>query len=204
MNLCQNNLEKMPMLWVWELSQLSSKRTAGEVALSPATHFARTMGQQLCAKKFEEARMPSQHALSTPDCVARVVRSMMELDPTKIWLSIDGTGVSHGSPLEALHNNVDLATGCHLFWGTKCFFLGYKIFWERYKIFFWGYKKLFMGYKIFLVDQNPTRSHKLQKNQKKIKKTRKSNFSIFSIYLYFFLFEQYFHLIFSFIFYSIC
>ena len=45
---------------------------------------ARTMAQQ-CAKKFEEECMPFQYALSTRAgaYVARVVRSMMELDPTK-------------------------------------------------------------------------------------------------------------------------
>ena len=55
---------------------------------------ARTVAQQ-CAKKFEEGCMPFQYALSTragTDCVARVVRSIMELDPTKTLLSIDGKG----------------------------------------------------------------------------------------------------------------
>ena len=76
---------------------------------------ARTMAQQ-CAKKFEEACMPFQYALSTragTDCVARVVRSMMELDPTKTLVSIDGIGafdhIKRKSMLEALHNNADLA-----------------------------------------------------------------------------------------------
>ena len=71
---------------------------------------------QPCAKKFEEACMPFQYALSTragTDCVARVVRSMMELDPTKTLVSIDGIGafdhIKRKSMLEALHNNGDLA-----------------------------------------------------------------------------------------------
>ena len=46
---------------------------------------ARTMAQQ-CSLKFERACMPFQYALSTragTDCVARVVRSLMELDPIR-------------------------------------------------------------------------------------------------------------------------
>ena len=76
---------------------------------------ARTMAQQ-CAKKFEEACMPFQYALSSragTNCVARVVRSMMELDPTKTLLSNDGMGafghITRKSMLEAFHNNADVA-----------------------------------------------------------------------------------------------
>ena len=78
---------------------------------------ARTMAQQ-CARKFEEACMPFQYALSPragTDCVARVVRSMMELDPTKTLLSIDGIGafdhITRKSMLEALLLSF-LSSGC--------------------------------------------------------------------------------------------
>ena len=76
------------MLWVWELSQLS-------VALSLATPSAEEWHAPWLNNVPEEACMPFQYALSTragTDCVARVVRSMMELVPTKTLLSIDGIG----------------------------------------------------------------------------------------------------------------
>ena len=76
---------------------------------------ARTMAQQ-CAKKSEDACMPFQHALSTragTDCVARLVKSLMELDPKKTLLSIDGIRafdhIKRKSMLEALHTNPALA-----------------------------------------------------------------------------------------------
>ena len=70
------SLGKLPMLWVWELSQHSSRIMAGSGIIIGDTFrrgVARTMAQQ-CAKKFEEACMPFQYALSTragTDCVAR-------------------------------------------------------------------------------------------------------------------------------------
>ena len=76
---------------------------------------ARTMAQQ-CALRFERACMPFQYALSTragTDCVARVVRSLMELDPRKTLLSIDGVGafdhIKRKAMMEALYTNPDLA-----------------------------------------------------------------------------------------------
>ena len=59
---------------------------------------ARTMAQQ-CALKFERVYMPFQHALSTrarTDCVACVVRSLMELDPRKTLLSTTSSGRHDG------------------------------------------------------------------------------------------------------------
>ena len=77
---------------------------------------ARTMEQQ-CALKFERACMPFQYALSTQagtDYVARVVRSLMELDPRKTLLSIDGTRafdhMKRKAMMEALHTNPELAS----------------------------------------------------------------------------------------------
>ena len=76
---------------------------------------ARTMTQQ-CAKKFEEACMLFQYALSTragTDYIARVVRSLMELDPKKTLLLIDGIGASdhikRKSMLEAFYTKPALA-----------------------------------------------------------------------------------------------
>ena len=77
---------------------------------------ARTMAQQ-CALKFERGCMPFQYALSTragTDCVARVVRSLMELDPRKTLLSIDGIRafdhIKREAMMEALHTNPELAS----------------------------------------------------------------------------------------------
>ena len=95
---------------------------------------ARALAQQ-CAMKFEEACMPFQYALSTragTDCVVRVVRSMMELDPTKTLLSIDGIGafdhIERKSMLEAVHNNSDLApllSFVRLFYGKDSTYVRY-------------------------------------------------------------------------------
>ena len=77
---------------------------------------ARTIAQQ-CALKFDRACMPFQYALSTragTDCVARVVRSLIELDPRKTLLSIDGIGafdhIKRKAMMEALHTNPELAS----------------------------------------------------------------------------------------------
>ena len=77
---------------------------------------ARTMAQQ-CALKFERACMPFQYALSTragTDCVARVVKSLTELDPRKTLLSIDGIGafdhIKRKAMMEALHTDPQLAS----------------------------------------------------------------------------------------------
>ena len=98
------------------------------------TGVTRTLAQQ-CAKKFEEACMTFQYALSTragTDCVARVVRSMIELDPTKTLLSIDGIGafdhIKRKSMLEALHNIADLAPllpFVRMFYGKDSTFVWY-------------------------------------------------------------------------------
>ena len=76
---------------------------------------ARTMAQQ-CSLEFERACMPFQYSLSTragTDCVARVVRSSMELGPRNTFLSIDGIGafdhIKRKAMLEALYTNSELA-----------------------------------------------------------------------------------------------
>ena len=104
------SLEKLPVLWVWELSQLSSRSRIRGIVTGD------TFRREQCAKNFEEACMPFQYALPTrsgTDCVARVVKSMMELDPTKTLLSINGIGafdhIKRKSKLETLHTNSDLA-----------------------------------------------------------------------------------------------
>ena len=67
--------------------------------------------------KFECACMPFQYALSTragTDCVALVTRSLIELDPRKTLLSIDGIVAfdlfKRKAMMEALHTNPELAS----------------------------------------------------------------------------------------------
>ena len=86
---------------------------------------ARTMAQQ-CALRFERACMPFSTRAGT-DCVARVVRSLMEVDPRKTLLSIDGVGAFDHIKWKA--TNPDLAPVLpfvRLFYGKDSKYVWYE------------------------------------------------------------------------------